>query len=323
MAASIGDLITDVRNGTRPNSTTVITARTVGGTNLACSSLTGWPTASKVHFVTYQIDTNNNPISNTQLDCYGIVSGSTITSIVIVDGTDGGNSIGDVVEMLPTAAWAQDLATGLTISLNRDGTLVSNVVTTAKINDSAVTTAKINDLGVTTGKINNLAVTNGKLAGSITSDKIIGQDKSVLTTDYNPYKFSAYRNAAWTSALNASGKVTFDSEVFDNNSNFDTTLGRYTAPVSGFYWIYANISTETISGAGIFASLYVNGIQVRNGGSAVPVSYTGGFATTCIVESLIFLNASDYVEAWFYGANHTGAVGLSQTRFEGFLVSRT
>lgn len=121
--ASLTDKITDVRNGSRPGTATVTVARSIAGTVLSCNDLSGWPTDSKVHFVTYQIDTNNDPIPGTQLDCSGIVSGSTITQLTVHDGTDGGSSIGDIVEMLPTAMWAQDLADGLTESLTRTGAL--------------------------------------------------------------------------------------------------------------------------------------------------------------------------------------------------------
>lgn len=164
MPASLTDKITDVRNSDRPNSTTASGSRAIGGDTLACASLTGWPTASKVHFVTYQTDTNNDVIAGTQLDCYGIVAGNTITNFTILDGTDGGNSVGDKVEMLPTAGWAQDLADGLMVSHNRDGSLADgavdsadvlavNVVTTPKILDSNVTTAKIADANVTNVKL--------------------------------------------------------------------------------------------------------------------------------------------------------------------------
>lgn len=121
MSASLNDKITDVRNAARPNTATVTISRGIAGTELNCNALTGWPTDSKVHFVTYQIDTNSNPIVGTQLDCYGIVSGADITSVTVVDGTDGGNSVGDIVEMLPTAAWAQDLADALTEEHDRTG----------------------------------------------------------------------------------------------------------------------------------------------------------------------------------------------------------
>ena len=119
--ADPSDLITDVRNSARPNSARVTTARDPDASNLACNDLTGWPEASKVHFVTYQIDTNNNPIGTSQLDCSGIRSGNTLTEVQVLDGIDGGCAIGDVVEMLPTASWGQDLADALTLEHNRLG----------------------------------------------------------------------------------------------------------------------------------------------------------------------------------------------------------
>lgn len=128
--ADVTDKITDVRNSARPNTASVSSSRSAGGTSLSCDDLTGWPTASKVHFVTYQIDSSGDPVSGSQLDCSGIVSGSTIGSLTVLDGTDTGNSVGDKVEMLPTASWGQDLADGLTKEHDRTGTHTSVAVAT-------------------------------------------------------------------------------------------------------------------------------------------------------------------------------------------------
>lgn len=157
--ASTTDKITDVRNSARPNSARVTVARVVAGTSLTCNSLSGWPTDSKVHFVTYQIDSNSDPIDGTQLDCSGIVSGSTIGSITVIDGTDGGNSVGDVVEMLPTAAWGQDLADALMVAHERTGELKADIVDTANIADDAVENAQIANDAVDTDQIADDAVT--------------------------------------------------------------------------------------------------------------------------------------------------------------------
>ncbi len=141
MSASINDKVTDTRNAARPVTTTASSPRSSGGVTLSCASLTGWPTASKVHFVTYQVDSNSVPISGTQLDCYGIVSGSNITSFTVVDGTDNGNSVGDKVEMLPTSGWGQDLSDALLVGHTRAGAhasslpLTSPVLTTPTIAD--------------------------------------------------------------------------------------------------------------------------------------------------------------------------------------------
>lgn len=174
MAADASDKITDTRNATRPVSTTVASPRSGGGTTLTCGSLTGWPTgsASKIHGVTYQIDSNSNPVAGTQLDFSGIVSGSSITQFTVIDGTDTGNAIGDVVEMLPTAAWGQDLADALTNQHTRTGAHKNIINTGGMITDtltvSSGTTLPVGDIG--TADIADSAVTPAKLlAGTGTS----------------------------------------------------------------------------------------------------------------------------------------------------------
>lgn len=121
MPASTSDKITDTRNAARPSSARVTSPRNAGGTSLVCDDLSGWSTASKVHFVTYRLDSSSNVVAGSQLDCSGIVSGNTINSLTVIDGTDAGSSVNDVVEMLPTAAWGQDLADALTSQHTRTG----------------------------------------------------------------------------------------------------------------------------------------------------------------------------------------------------------
>lgn len=129
--------------------------------------------------------------------------------------------------------------------------LASNAVTTAKIADSNVTTAKIADLNVTTGKLADGAVTTAKIAdANVTSEKL---DATIACR--------AYRNAA----MNLTGgggeeKIILDAESFDLGSNWDTTNGRFTAPVTGYYHISAVLRLIDVGASNncvIF--IYVNG----------------------------------------------------------------
>lgn len=323
MAASTSDKITDTRNGARPISTTVTSPRSIGGTTLTCQALTGWPTASKVHFVTYQKNTNDEPIAGTQLDCYGIVSGNTITSFTVVDGTDAGNAIGDVVEMLPTAAWGQGLADALTAEHNRNGTHATVTATsvTASGNVQAgsaliadTISEKTSNTGVT---VDGLLIKDGYTRAF---------DKSALSTDSNPYKFSVYRNGAWT-ASSSPQKIQFDTELYDTNNNYDNVTNyRYTAPVSGYYHFDACVSTAQTSGIGYGPVLYVNGSNSTGKlGNRVMSGFTStGFYIGTTVSADLKLTAGDYVEVYYIcGTGDTGDTGQNTVYFNGHLISRT
>lgn len=137
----------------------------------------------------------------------------------------------------------------------------------------------------------------------------------------NPYKFSAYRNAAWTSSNGSYGLVTFDTEYFDTNSNFDTATGKYVAPVSGFYWFSAVVGwSPGIDGDFGSVALYKNGSLLQVGGSLRAGGESNGHIMT--VAGLFSLSASDYVQVYFYGDGGAGLTGTNSL-FCGELRSRT
>lgn len=158
------------------------------------------------------------------------------------------------------------------------------------------------------------------LTGWITAAMIAGIDRSLLTTDSNPYKFLVYRNAAQNSSA-AFAKINFDAEVFDTNNNFDSTTNRrYVAPVAGFYWFHWQVATP-ISGAGsdCVSAIYKNGtIYAWGSESSTSMNSPGGL--------LMQLAASDYVEIFNSTTNvvafNVGGSPL-KTYFSGALLSRT
>lgn len=170
MAAGINDKFAATFNSANPNVATVTATRTAAATTLQCDDLSGWPTSTVVHFSTYQINTSNQVVAGTQIDWKGIVSGNNIGTLTRVAGaTDAGNTIGDVVEMNPTASWADDLVDGLLVAHNQDGSLKDDAVTTDVIADDAVTTAKIDDGAVTSSKLSTGANSSAVLTGESTT----------------------------------------------------------------------------------------------------------------------------------------------------------
>jgi hypothetical protein len=315
MSASTNDKITDVRNAARPNSARVTSGRSAAGATLACDNLSGWPTASKVHFVTYKIDSNSDVVAGTQLDCYGIVSGNNLGSFTVVDGTDVGHAVGDVVEMLPTAAWGQDLADALSVGHTRTGAHAANLPLTTPI----LTTPTIADFTSATHTHANNAG-GGQLTGSA-----IATGAQIIDKTLNPYKFSVYRSGAWTTNSSAA-LVTFDTKTFDTGTNYDTSTGKFTAPIAGFYHISAAISFTQASGgvSGGTAFLYKNGsaINALGGYLGAAAAWTGQASGGTLVQ----LAASDYLQIFFQAGgatSATGVTGVSNTYFTGFLVSAT
>lgn len=139
----------------------------------------------------------------------------------------------------------------------------------------------------------------------------------------NPYKFHAYRSGAWTMTTNVQTIVPLNAELFDTNSNFNTSTYQYTVPMTGFYYFNGSVRMATISAAGVGSYIVKNGSIAIAGHSGVPTGYTGGFSTAMLVSGLVSCTAGDLIEMQYYGAAHTGDAGANATFFQGFLVSKT
>ena len=272
-----------------------------GGTTLPLTSVTGLDTSTAVTLVVGAGTATEEVIT-------GVVSGSDLINCVRgKEGTtDSAHSAGETVNMFFTETHWDDAMDGILVSHDQDGTLkdgavdaasvlASNVVTTAKIADDAVTAAKLD-----------------------------GVDKSLLSTDSNPYKFYVYRNAAQTPGVN--GKIRWDTEVFDTNNNFDSTTNyRYTAPVTGFYHLIASAGWgSTGANVAIGTQILKNGTTVLSANRFVGM-YAGSYSQECQCHWFGQLTAGDYVEV-YEGAGSTYALVVGNTGesfFSGYLVSRT
>ena len=150
---------------------------------------------------------------------------------------------------------------------------------------------------------------------AIIARHISGFDKSNLTTDSNPYKFKAYRNAALTT-VNGYQKISLDTELYDTNNNFSG--GTYTVPVNGFYhfdWMFTIVITATSNDT--VGVLYKNGVVETWGMEIESQGGSGGSDT-------IQLAAGDTIELWAYTQAASTVIATKMTtRLTGYLVSRT
>ncbi len=147
-----------------------------------------------------------------------------------------------------------------------------------------------NDAGFKDGtNIDNLAILTRHIAdANITPAKIT-----------NAYKFFAYPSST-VAISSATQKVALNTELYDSNSNFDTSTNRYTAPVNGFYHFDAQArlgSTGMGTTENASIGIYKNGSQLlvseKNNGSG-----DANRLVTPHIGATIQLTAGDYIELY-------------------------
>jgi hypothetical protein len=113
--------------------------------------------------------------------------------------------------------------------------------------------------------------------------------------------FSAYASAPTQSVTSATWtKVQINTELFDTNSNYDTSTYRFTPTVAGYYQINAVVASQATSATFYIATIYKNGFEYMRGND---LRGSSGFLTSasCVVSCLMYLNGStDYVELYGY-----------------------
>lgn len=180
---------------------------------------------------------------------------------------------------------------------------------------------KITDLTADTApSTDDLVTTVNDPGGTPANRKVTVANFMTAANLKNPYKFHAYRNSAQNAGNGAFAIINFDTELFDTNNNFDvaTNVGRYTAPVAGFYQFNARASMA--AGTNTIIALYKNGSVYQRGSHS-----TGAGSNGSVYSNLVQSAANDYWEIYSFaggGALEVGSTGL-YTYFSGFLVSIT
>ena len=126
--------------------------------------------------------------------------------------------------------------------------------------------------------------------------------------------FSAYASVAQSLVSGATTKIALNTEVFDTNSNFDSTTNyRFTPTVAGYYFVSGVVfAANNVTNVGVYALILKNGICVAAASStANPSMYSGATVT-----SVIYFNGStDYIELFgaSAGGTYNTAVGVYAT----------
>jgi len=153
-------------------------------------------------------------------------------------------------------------------------------------------------------------------------------DSSGNITAPNQPSFMCYpTSGAWTQP-GGSAQITFGSESFDKGGNYNTSNGRFTAPVAGRYLFIMELSVNASTSALTYQGI---GLRINGSGSV----YFGGWGqkniggstnayAKCSSTIILELSANDYVETYIELSGSHGLLGGTSgahTRWSGQLLS--
>lgn len=141
---------------------------------------------------------------------------------------------------------------------------------------------------------------------------------SLGPSDTAPVSFSVNKNGTnQTFAATTWTKLTWSTEEFDTNNNFDTATNRFTPTVKGKYLV-----TLTIECIGLSNGAYCIPAFYKNGASYLYSSDTGNSNSGASMSAIVDMNGTtDYLEAYAYSGAASGVSGyVAVTRFAGVLL---
>ena len=123
--------------------------------------------------------------------------------------------------------------------------------------------------------------------------------------------FYAYRTTDLSISANTSTTVTFPSININRGSHYNTSNGRFTAPVDGVYFFTVTLQVGSASN-NPHAGLEVNGSSV--------IFLDWNASKAAMISRAIYLTAGDYVNSKIYVTVADTVVNGDRNSFSGFLV---
>jgi len=161
-------------------------------------------------------------------------------------------------------------------------------------------------------------------AGS--TDAIVIDSGDRITTPTRPAFHSRYTSG---STVGVQGIIVFNTEDFDIGGNYDTSNGRFTAPVAGIYYFHFNaLPAENSSGdvladgSALYLSFYKNGAETAATSQRSYARTNSATQYNTIYRTEIMqLSANDYIQVNVGNKYiYTDASGYYNPVFHGYLI---
>jgi len=127
----------------------------------------------------------------------------------------------------------------------------------------------------------------------------------------NTPAFEAHLSSNASFNTNTSTKITFDTEIYDTDSTYNVSNGRFTPGVAGKYFVYTTITatagaTNNVTNA---AQIYINGIV--GPGIISSFNFTGNYLNVhvAMAQGVFDLDTDDYIEIFGRCLTSNGAAG--------------
>ena len=217
------------------------------------------------------------------------------------------------VRQEPTTAYT---AAGTTLTMSEAPASGLNFYVINKGFAQVTTTPPVNS--ISTDKIVNDAVTAAKLAtDSVSTDALNLASNYTFTGTIAGVKgpaFKARKSSAQNSVgSNASTKVTFETEEYDTDSDYDTSNSRFTPSRAGYYLITSELqASHAVDECRVMGMIYKNGSIVAEGNCSHG-NDNGQFPASRSTWLVPMNGSSDYIEIYSYGSNAGSAYNFAYT----------
>jgi|TARA_R100000030_G_scaffold61147_1_gene46126 hypothetical protein len=156
---------------------------------------------------------------------------------------------------------------------------------------------------------------NNSASNNQTETMRINRDGHITTPNVPAFHAKGLSNSASSAGTSGTGTLVFGSATVNNGSHYNTSNGRFTAPIAGLYYIaFSVLYDDSYNNNG---SAYLR----KNGSGVGEYAYAEGGAITGYIQTagsaVVTAAAGDYIEVY------TGITGWhvgSESSFTGFLI---